>query len=194
MSGPAPLLLTVTAPQRAILTHIARCSTEPYALVQRARLILAAADGASNDALARHFGLHRQTICRWRARWYAQQAVLPAHAAADPATDPLPALVRAVLTDSPRCGTPPTFTAEQVVGIVALACEPPAASQRPISQWTPRELADEAIARGLVDTISPRTVGRFLKSSPITAASQPLLAQPQARAPGGIRGGGADGL
>lgn len=194
MSGPAPLLLIVSAPQRAILTHIARCSTEPHALVQRARLILAAADGASNDALARQFGLHRQTVCHWRARWHAHQAVLAAPAPAEPAPDPLPALIRSVLTDAPRCGTPPTFTPEQVVGIVALACEPPAASQRPLSHWTPRELADEAIARGLVDTISPRTVGRFLKSSAITAPSQPLLAQSETRAPGGVRGGGADGL
>jgi putative transposase len=60
---------------------------------------------------------------------------------------------------------------------MALACEPPEASGRPISQWTPRELADEAIKRGMVETISERHVGRFLTSGRAQTASKPLLAQ-----------------
>ena len=46
--------------------------------------------------------------------------------------------------------------------IMALACETPALSDRPVSNWTPRELADEAVKRGIVEQISPRTVERFL--------------------------------
>jgi putative transposase len=60
---------------------------------------------------------------------------------------------------------------------VALACEPPDLSHRPISHWTPRELADEARKRGIVESISPRHVGRFLKSGRIEAASEQVLAQ-----------------
>lgn len=45
---------------------------------------------------------------------------------------------------------------------MALACESPEDSGRPISHWTPRELADETIKRGIVKTISPRHLGRFL--------------------------------
>ena len=70
--------------------------------------------------------------------------------------------ILAVLSDEPRSGAPPKFTPEQVVAIVALACEPPADSERPISHWTPTELAAEAIKRGIVDSISPRQVDRFL--------------------------------
>ena len=46
-----------------------------------------------------------------------------------------------------RPGAPTTFSAEQWCQIIALACEPPEASDRPISHWTPRELADEARKR-----------------------------------------------
>ena len=35
-------------------------------------------------------------------------------------------------------------------------------SGRPITHWTPPELADEAKKRGIVESISPRSVGRFL--------------------------------
>ena len=55
-----------------------------------------------------------------------------------------------------RPGAPATFSAEQWCQIIALACEPPEASGRPISHWTPRELADEACKRGIVATISKR--------------------------------------
>jgi len=80
------------------------------------------------------------------------------------------------LYDAPRPGTPATFSVEQWCQIMALACEPPADSQRPISHWTPRELADEATNRGLVATISERHVGRFLKSRRPQTAPESLLA------------------
>jgi hypothetical protein len=62
---------------------------------------------------------------------------------------------------------------------MALACEDPHASSLPISHWTPQELAKEAIRRGIVASISPRSVGRFLKGGTSQASSEPLLAQRQ---------------
>jgi putative transposase len=46
--------------------------------------------------------------------------------------------VESILTDQERSGAPATFTIEQVVQIVALACEEPQASGLPITDWTPR--------------------------------------------------------
>jgi hypothetical protein len=46
---------------------------------------------------------------------------------------------------------------------VALACEAPEDSDLPISHWTQQALADEAMRRGIVEEISQRSVGRFLK-------------------------------
>src|SRR5262245_2695835 len=70
--------------------------------------------------------------------------------------------------------------AEQIVQIVAVACEDPADSGRPVSHWTPREVAEEVRKRGIVETISPRSVGRFLKSGGFAAPSGRVLAQRQA--------------
>jgi putative transposase len=71
--------------------------------------------------------------------------------------------IMAVLSDRPRPGTPAKFTAEQVCQIIKVACEEPALSGRPITRWTPRELADEVVKREIVESISPTQVGRFLK-------------------------------
>ena len=73
----------------------------------------------------------------------------------------------AVLSDEQRPGGPAKFSLEQIVQIVAVACEQPASSGRPISHWTPRELALEVVKRGIVQEISPRSVGRFLKRGDI---------------------------
>ena len=49
------------------------------------------------------------------------------------------------------------------VFIIGVACELPEESGRPVTHWTPRELADEVIQRGIVESISPRHVDRVLK-------------------------------
>jgi putative transposase len=67
------------------------------------------------------------------------------------------------LQDWPRSGSPGKFSAEQLVQLIALACEAPQDSGYPVSHWTPQEIAAEASKRGIVESISPRPVGRFLK-------------------------------
>jgi putative transposase len=67
------------------------------------------------------------------------------------------------LTDLARPGAPVQITAEQVCQIVALACESPGDSERPISHWTGREIADEIVKRGILTHISPRHASRLLK-------------------------------
>jgi len=69
------------------------------------------------------------------------------------------------LDDAPRCGAPPVFTAEQVVGIVAIACEVLDESDEGVSHWTHRQIAQEAVKRGIVEEISPSTVGRLLRQA-----------------------------
>ena len=79
-------------------------------------------------------------------------------------------LIRELLSDRERSGAPVKFSAEQVTQIVALACEDPVKSNRPINSWTNRELASEARLRGIVESISHKSVGRFLKGSRTKAA------------------------
>lgn len=176
MAGPQPIAITLSPPQQALLEELLRQHSCPQAQVLRARIIVGAAAGHRNDPLAQHLGCTPKTVRKWRRRWAAAQAQLAA-AEADPRD--LRVTLAAVLADAPRPGTPDTFTAEQIVEIINLACSPPAQAGRPCVAWTPRELADEAGKRGIVTRISPQSVARFLKSGRGASASQPLLAERQ---------------
>jgi len=48
-----------------------------------------------------------------------------------------------------RPGGPMRFSLEQILQLFAIACEPPEDYGRPISHWTPRELASEMVKQGL---------------------------------------------
>ncbi len=168
MSGPQPSVITVSPRQRAILERLLRQHSCPQALARRITIILAAAAGERNDPLAARLGCAPTTIRRWRRRWVAAQPDLDT---LDDDEALLPALIAEVLADAPRPGVPPTFSAEQIVQIINLACTPPADSGRPVDAWTPRELADEVTKRQIVTSISPRSVGRFLKSGRSSATS-----------------------
>jgi putative transposase len=159
MPGPAPAPISVTPAQQDVLRALVRRASCPQGLALRARLILGAAAGQRNEPLARAHDCTPKTVRKWRARWAGAEAALLA-ADDDPAA--LAETIAAILADAPRSGAPGTFTAEQIVQIINLACTPPEQVGRPVAAWTPRELADEAINQGLVTTISPRTVGRFL--------------------------------
>lgn len=179
MSGPLAAPVGVTPAQRAVLTALLRRASCPQALALRTRIVLEAAAGRRNEPLARQLGCTPKTARKWRARWTDVEVRLLA-VDDDPAA--LAQAVAAALADAPRPGAPGTFTAEQIVQLINLACRPPAQVGRPVAAWTPRELADEAVKQGIVQTISPRTVGRFLNGGRSPAPSQPLLAQRQGQA------------
>jgi len=180
MRGPLPPAVLLSDRLLAVVEHLTRCHTRPQRLVRRLTIVLAAASGLNNDQIARHLGIHRSTAQIWRLRWLAAATRLEAAVSAGDDDRLLARLVADALDDAPRAGTPPTFSAEQVVQIVALACEPPPGSDRPVSHWTPHDVADEAVTRAIVASISPRSVGRFLKRGPSPTASEPLLADPRA--------------
>lgn len=154
----------VTARERLQLEALVRQRTCPQQLVIRAQIILLADQGIGVRETAAQLRIGRTTVQGWRRRW-AQN---------------LNGNVAQRLSDAPRPGTPATFSAEQVCMIIALACESPHDSGRAITHWTQHEIADEAIKRGIVEGISPHSVGRFLKGGRPQTASEPLLAQRQA--------------
>ena len=161
MPGPQPPTVPLSEEERHVLHTMIRAHKTPQHLSFRAQIILLLAEGFPAPDVARRLGTTRTTVRRWRCHW------LKRHGCA----------VSERLQDAQRPGAPATFSAEQWCQIIALACEPPAVSERPISHWTPRELADEACKRGLVATISERHVGRFLKSGRSQTAQESLLAQ-----------------
>ena len=143
--------VTVLPEQREQLEQLIRTRSTPQQLALRARMIVHAAGGVGVRESARELGVWPKTVRYWRKRWRQ-------------ADDKHSVCER--LADAPRSGAPPTYTAEQVCAVVAMTCEKPSESERPISQWSQREIADEAIRRGIVSNISQRSVGRFLKKRP----------------------------
>jgi putative transposase len=176
MPGPRPQPIVLTDRQRETLEHLTRRTSSTQGLVRRARIVLAAAEGYNTEQIARRLRINRETARLWRRVWL-NAAELVAAGEEETSEKALRVCIEGVLADAPRSGAPATFTPEQVVRIVALACEDPRDCGRPITHWTTAELAEEAIERGIVENISPRSVGRFLGRGGFEAASDTLLAQ-----------------
>lgn len=175
--GPKPTPIELSDRQRSLLEQIVRRQTSPQQQVRRARLILSIDKGNNNQQTARRIGVHRETVQQWRSRWLAEVPRLTAAEISGASDKELQAIIEALLLDEPRWGSPVKFTAEQVAQIIAIACEQPQVSGRPISHWSAEEIAKEAILRGIVESISARSVQRFLKRSRLKASPEPLLAQ-----------------
>jgi len=163
---------------RKLLEQIVHHKLKPAVLVERAKLILKMLDGHNNTTAAHSLGLHRDTARDWRARWRQLDLTLQHAEALIPLEDEttLLNLIEQGLADAPRSGSPGKFSAEQIVQIIALACEDPQASGYPTSHWIPADLAREAIKRGIVQSISARQVGRFLKRGQNQTSPEPVLA------------------
>lgn len=180
MNPTEPLPIELSTRQRELLDRTLRQRKCPSGLAKRLHIVLDAADGKSNRAIERERGISDYTVRRWRRRFHE---ALPriGMIEADADTDDrmlLDALIEA-LSDQPRSGRPPVFTAEQLTSVIAIACEEPDDSDRPISHWSAREVADEAVKRGIVESISRRHVGRFLQSGGSQTASDQVLAEPE---------------
>ncbi len=160
--------VTITERQHDLLETIHKAPTASSQLRQRAAIILWAFQKRDNAEIAAAVGLSRRQVSTWRRRWAdAWERLIRIECTQTHAA--LRRAVEQVLRDEPRAGSSGKFTPEQVVAILALACEPPEKSGRPITHWTAKELADEAIKRGIVPSISVTQVGRYLRE----AALQP---------------------
>lgn len=154
----------LTEKQQMILEQIAKAATATVQHAQRTRIILEAFQGNLNRDIAAELGMDRGQVGLWRQRWAASfDALVAIECRETDAT--LSRAIQQVLSDAPRCGAPCTFTAEQVTGILAVACEPPENSNRPINRWTHRELTEEVIQRKIVCSISKSQVGCYLREA-----------------------------
>lgn len=165
MPGKAAKVL-ITERQQPILIELSKSRTESQLVAQRATIVLRAFAGQLNEQIAAEIGLGAGQVGVWRRRWQAAWGELTALECREPRK--LREAIQEVFRDAPRSGSPGTFTAEQVTQILALACEPPEKSGRPITHWTRKELHAEVLKRGIAQ-ISESQVGRYLRQ----AALQP---------------------
>lgn len=118
MPAPHALPITVSEADRLTLQSWARRPKTAQALALRARIVLAAAEGATNGEIAERLQTDRHTAAKWRGR-YARRGL-------------------AGLTDEPRPGAPRTITDDRVDAVLATTLEqaPPHGTQ-----WSTRQLA-----------------------------------------------------
>lgn len=147
--APTPLQLSET--EREQLQQTVHRHSTPQQIALRAHIVLLADEGLNHREIARELGISRDMARLWRNRWL------------ELSQKDLPVVER--LADAPRPGGPATFSLEQILQLFAMACEPPETYGRPISHWTPRELADEVVTQGIVASISPRHVGRLMNEA-----------------------------
>jgi hypothetical protein len=152
MKGPKPPAVDLSEAERQGLEKLVKAHSTSQQIALRARITLTASQGLNNEQVGRALHVGVDMVRHWRQRWLAGQAI------------PLSELsVEERLHDLPRAGKASAITADQRCQMEALACEKPEQSERPISQWSGREIADELMKRGIIAQISPRHAARLLK-------------------------------
>ena len=154
MPSPKAIEVILSEEEQTSLEQLVRRHTVGQQIALRARIILAAGQGRTSSTISRELKVSLNTAQRWRNRFANAQTI---------SYDDLSLEDR--LQDGPRPGAPARISADQRCKIEALACEKPENSERPISQWTAREIAEEVMKRKIVESISSRHAARLLKRS-----------------------------
>jgi transposase len=126
--------LTVTDDERDVLGRWSRRPKSPHSIAQRARIVLLAADGMSNNAVAEKVGVNQATVVKWRRRFLERR---------------LDGLV-----DEPRPGAPRTITDDDVEAVIVRTLED---KPTDATHWSTRDLAKKA-------GMSPASVGRIWRA------------------------------
>ena len=147
----APSALQLNSSDRQELQQLVNRHSTPQQIALRAKIILLAEQGNNHRQIARELEISRDMARHWRNRWLTlTERAMP---------------VQERLQDAERSGAPAKFDMEQVIQLFALACDKPENYERPISHWTAQELASEMVKLGIVESISPRHVGRLLEEA-----------------------------
>jgi transposase len=132
----------LTAEERETLRGIIRYGKVAARQVTRARILLKADEGLSDEDIAEEVATSPVPVERTRQRFVEEHL--------------------AALTERPRTGAPPRLTGKAEAHLSAVTCSSaPAGRER----WTLRLLADEAVALGLAATLSYETVRQLLKKT-----------------------------
>ncbi len=73
MPRTSPFQIRLTRAERTVLESMARKYTSSYRDVIRAKIVLYAAEGLSNDEIAQRIDTPRQIVSKWRKRFFEQR-------------------------------------------------------------------------------------------------------------------------
>jgi transposase len=133
-------LVTLTDDEHKQLEHLLHSGTHATRTVTRARILLKAAEGAPDRAIAAALSVGRATIERTRQRFVEEGL--------------------AALEERPRPGTQPKLDTQAAARLIAEACS---AAPEGRQRWTLQLLADRVVALGLATSYSYESVRRVLK-------------------------------
>lgn len=151
MARLAPKELKLSDGDRLELQQLIKRHNTSQQVVLRAKIIILADEGKNHGEIARELKISLDMARLWRKRWL------------ETSYNELSAFQR--LKDLERVGAPVKFNMEQVIELFSLACSPPEDYGRPISHWTAKELTDEIVKQGIIESISVRHVGRLLEEA-----------------------------
>jgi len=137
-------LVDLTEEEREDLLNVIHKGKAAARKVARAHVLLRAAEGATDEAIAQTLHLGISTVHRTRQRFVDEGLM-------------------AALHERSRSGSPLTLTGKQAVFWVALACSTPPAGR---CRWTVQLLADRFIELRPLEAISRESVRRILKKTP----------------------------
>lgn len=131
--------LVLRAGDREELERRVRSNTVPARDAERARLVLMAAEGATNRDIGTAIGMHYNQVAVWRRR-YGQYGLVG-------------------LGDEERSGRPPVYDHDDVLLLVKTVTEPPPDA---LTRWTMEAIAGRMAERGV--PISASQVWRICRS------------------------------
>jgi transposase len=135
--------------ERATLEHMLRSGTTGARKLTRARILLKAADGWNDDAIATALDVGTATVARTRQRFVETGL--------------------GALDEAPRPGAQRKLTGKQAAHLIAVACTPVPEGQ---IRWTLRLLADKVVELGFAPSITHETVRQILKKTPSNLGKQ----------------------
>ena len=165
MRGYKAVTFELSNKTKDILQKFSASYSLPSSLVLRSRIVLMASEGRSNPQIMKATGAAYSTISIWRNRFYnSTEFIAQVEKQEDPdSTQKLADAIKSVLSDKQRPGKEPVFTPQQILLINELACKNPKNFGYELSHWNLTSLAAEAARQGIVESVSPSSVRRFLK-------------------------------
>jgi transposase len=135
-------LVTLSDEEREHLEQLLHSGTHATRKVTRARILLKAAEGWQDSALATALAVGRATVERTRQRFVEEGL--------------------GALEERPRPGTQPKLEAKAEARLIAEACSDAPEGRK---RWTLYLLAERVVALGLAESYSYESVRRVLKKA-----------------------------
>lgn len=167
---PAPILISDSVYH--ILSKFSKSRTLPARQVERAKIFILCADGLNNLQISEKVSIGQDSVSKWRTRFLKSLPLLREIEEKNPTE--LEDKITSLLSDYARTGQPPTYTDEQIIRILEIACRTPEEYGYEASHWSLNQLVDVVIKEGVAESISAKTISRFLKYGENPPTSRPL--------------------